>query len=279
MAEEKKFKDEKTIFEISLEGKSKATMKSYRTQYRRLLEYLDGKLVNETGEQEILDAINKNVENINTKQALINIAIMMKRLYDIEPDYLTTIREQHKQDLKEHVKNQNKKIEELPTYEDLEEFTDYLYTIEKFGDFIINYLLINYFVRNEDLDINIIDKFNTSKENTDLNYLWLDKKKKKVVYIRNKYKTGKTYGQKKHVITDPKFYSAVKQLGQDKLIPYSDNVGYYIKKATFQELGEGKYFKIAVLKFKGDLQKIKQMGDLRGTNVETIINSYDIENI
>jgi hypothetical protein len=58
------------------------------------------------------------------------------------------------------------------------------------------YLMMRYGVRNKDLNLSIVK---TKKEMKDgENYLLL--KKDKVVYIRDDYKTHKTYGKKTHEI-------------------------------------------------------------------------------
>lgn len=62
--------------------------------------------------------------------------------------------------------------------------------------YIINYLLIHYYIRNEDLNIKFVLRLKDTKIDKEQNYIWLDLRRKKTVYIRNNYKTKKTYGQK-----------------------------------------------------------------------------------
>ena len=61
-------------------------------------------------------------------------------------------------------------------------------------------------------------------------------------------------------------------------IPNTDQVGYYIKKATLDQIGEGAYMKIVVNKFRNNLDKIKEISENRGTDINTILTNYDIEN-
>ena len=58
-------------------------------------------------------------------------------------------------------------------------------------------------------------------------------------------------------------------------IPSSDQLGYYIKKATLNGLGEGNYFKIIVGENREDVQELKKMGASRGTNLNTVATYYD----
>tara|TARA_R110001632_G_C11137873_1_gene395707 strand:- start:401 stop:652 length:252 start_codon:yes stop_codon:yes gene_type:complete len=72
-----------------------------------------------------------------------------------------------------------------------------------------------------------------------------------------------------------------KQKNTDKMcfFPSTEQAGYVVKKASYQQLGSGTYFKIAVDTHRNDLQKIKQMGLNRGTATDTIAENYDINNL
>ena len=84
-----------------------------------------------------------------------------------------------------------------------------------------------------------------------------------------------------NTITDKEFITAMKRIKSrgDTLVPNPDNLGYWIKKATLDSIGEGAYFKIIVNAYKGNLQEIKKMSESRGTDIKTIAESYDIENV
>ena len=60
-------------------------------------------------------------------------------------------------------------------------------------------------------------------------------------------------------------------------IPSSENIGYHIKKMTYNNLGETLIFKIVVNHFRSDPNMLKQISDNRGTDINTILESYDIE--
>jgi hypothetical protein len=51
-----------------------------------------------------------------------------------------------------------------------------------------------------------------------------------------------------------------------------------LKKATLKNIGETAYLKIIMNHFKTDLQKVKQIGESRGTATDTLIESYDLDN-
>ena len=267
-----------------LTTKSKNTAVSYRRQYKNLRELLD-RDINVTGEKLILLAT-KTLSNINTIQAMLNIAIVVKKIYDKPHNLLIEQRDKNKAIVEIKTKETNVELSsKLPSYKTLVDFTNKLFDKNKFTEYVVNYLLINYFVRNQDLLFEIVPR---KKDATDknMNYMWLPKHGKKVEYIRNNYKTAETYGKKTIVITDPDFILAIKRINGcakynldcGTIIPTDSQVGYYVKKMTYDELGEGAYFKIAVNHFKDDLQMLKQMSKYRGTDVNTIISKYDIQN-
>ena len=171
----------------------------------------------------------------------------------------------------------------LPSYEKIQEYTDMLYDTGRWTDFVINYLLINYQVRNQDLVFDIV-RFKRDTQDTDRNFMWVSNKK--VVYTRNQYNTADTYGKKTITITDPKLVVAMKRIlahqkydeAKGVFIPTLSQVGYYIKKATYDQIGEGAYMKIVVNKFRNNLDKIKEISENRGTDINTILTNYDIEN-
>ena len=263
------------VFIASLEGKSEKTIKTYKQQYNKLRAQL-GKDIHESSQKKIIEIADEQ-ENNNTKQARLNIGILVRKLYNYDTKELEKQRDIWKGSIKEDVKKKNE-INKLPTYNDLLDYMDYLYENDKWVEFVINYLLINFQVRNEDLDFEIVEKKRDTKDDSK-NYMWLSRNK--IVYIRNNYKTSKTYGMKMNTITDKEFITAMKRIKSrgDTLVPNPDNLGYWIKKATLDSIGEGAYFKIIVNAYKGNLQEIKKMSENRGTDIRTITESYDIENV
>ena len=170
---------------------------------------------------------------------------------------------------------------------------DYFYKKNEWTDYIINYLLINFQVRNQDLNFEIVIRKKDAND-PNKNYMWLQQSKARASYIRNVYKTatiiapdGKDHGkgQKMNVIENPQFIFALRRvLGCQKskldcgtFIPNEASIHYYLQKATYKQLGEGNYFKIIVNHFRNDVDKLKEMAYNRGTDLKTILNSYDID--
>ena len=62
-------------------------------------------------------------------------------------------------------------------------------------------------------------------------------------------------------------------------IPNKSSIAYYIIKATYKQLGEGKYVKIIINHFRKNLDKLKEISENRGTSLNEILKSYDIDNV
>lgn len=280
-------------FMDSINNKSEATKKQYRNQYRKLLRMTE-KPIGDTGEAKMLDILSE-IENRNTQNALLNVSLLIRKMKGLGTSKLESLREKNKTKLTESVKAKNVALKEnLPSYQDLLDYNQYLYGKNEWIDFIINYLLINVQVRNKDLDFEIVTR-KRDADDKEKNYMFLQNNLGKAQYIRNVYKTAKIikpdgkdagHGQKVNVIKDKQFIHALRRVldGQKKgletavFIPTKSAIAYYIMKATYKQLGEGNYFKIVVNHFRSDPLKLKEISDNRGTNIVNILENYDIEN-
>jgi len=285
MAEYEKFMN-------SIKEKSDATKKQYRIQYNKLFK-LTEKPIGETSEKKIIEILD-NIENKNNSQALLNIAFLIRKGEGLSVAQLEKKRKQDKNKLIKSVKENNVELKEnLPSYSDIVEYMNYLYDKSEWTDYIINYLLINLQVRNQDLDFTIVSRKKDASDNNK-NYMWLQNTKGKATFIRNVYKTATInapdgtnhgYGQKVNNITEKKFIVALRRvLGCQKsgldcgtFIPTKSAIAFHIAKATYKQIGEGKYAKIVINHFRNNIDKLKEISENRGTDLKTILNSYDIE--
>ena len=272
------------LFLESVKSKSVNTIKSYKSQYNKLLKLVVTDAVHQNSQKTLMKLASEQV-NSNSIQAMLNIGILIRRLYDLPVENMLAFRESNKKQLIADVKVSNQYLSALPTLKELQDFTQHLYDSKEYLDYAINWLLLEYNVRNADLAIELITRRRDANEPAK-NYLWVSPKK--ITYIRNAYKTSDTYGTKEHIITDKNFMLAIKYLlkCQNKkdtnktcFFPTTEQAGYVVMKATYQKLGSSVYFKIAVDTHRDNLQKIKEMGINRGTATDTIIESYDLENL
>ncbi len=265
--------------------KSLKTKGTYERMYRKLSIILNGDVGN-LSEDKIIELVNNEVDNINTIQSLLNIAVLIKKMKNMKFEKLQAERKKNINKVELHTKNQNDKKKQIyPSLQELKDYTEYLFNNSKWTDYIINYLLLNNYVRNKDLDfiITLRKKDTTNKEK---NYIWLDNRYRKAVYIRRDYKTMDTYGEKQSIIKDDKFITALRRIvahqkhkeNDGVFIPNENALGYYIQKATFQELGEGNYLKIIInhhLKNENP-HILKEISKERGTDIQTLISNYSV---
>lgn len=258
--------------------KANATAKSYRTSYRKL-RHLLGKPLRETAQDTLIGAVSASIENINSVQALLNIAIICRE--QLEPkmpiEMLTNEREKNKEIVQETLKQNNTYIV-LPTLDEFDNFLEQLWKGGKCKDYIINYLIRHHYVRNQDLLFDVVDK--KSEINTSGNYIWIDRRNQRCVYFRNKYKTAGTYGPKQTIIDNERFLSAIKKCHRAMTVfPLTDSeekIGYHVQKSTFRKLGEGLCLKIIINHYKGDINRLKEISASRGTDIGTLLTSYNI---
>jgi len=267
-----------------VKDKSNSTIKAYSIAYKKLRKLLE-KDVEEASQKKIIEAVMEGTTNLNSAQALINIGVMIRKLNNLNVLELEHQRTKNTVALAQYVKEKNQLIgDTLPSYDELWQYTDSLYANAQYKEFIINYLLLKYQTRNEDLMFTVVKR---KMDCTDLNknYIWL--RNRVATYFRREYKTANVYGEKIHKITNMKFITAIRRIiglqniDDDKavFVPTESQLGYYIQKYTYKQLGETKYVKIVIDHFRGDIQKLREISENRGTDLSTLAQSYDIKNI
>ena len=160
----------------------------------------------------------------------------------------------------------------LPTLSEMKTHMENLYDKGDYLGFCVMYLFITYTIRNKDMIAKVV-KSKKQANDTAENFFILGRNR--VTWIRNKYKTAEKYGTKTHVITNQKFVSAIKTL--DHLLNETDNIDRVIKKIT-EDIGgitESVIVKV-VLKYSNNMNSLKKISRNRGTDVTTLISSYNI---
>ena len=260
----------KYIESLSVADKTKRNIIRTIQNYIDVFDIIDPKYVIENIENDDIYI------NISRKK---NIAISMIHYYrfagfdDTElQKHLKNINEIQNQSYVERNKILKKK---LPDYKELWAFNLKNYKEGKYRSFVVNYLLINYFVRLLDLDL-IISK-DTKNIDADKNYLIL--RKTSIIYYRNNFKTVKKFGPQKHIIKSKRMINALNELLGDceqvKLLTTHKNLNGEIKKYTYNKLNESDYYKI-MMASKHKLKDYKRLTQLRGSSLETACVSYDL---
>ena len=159
----------------------------------------------------------------------------------------------------------------LPTLKEMRDHMNSLYDKGDYRGFCIMYLFITYTVRNKDLIAKVV-KSKKQTNNTD-NFFIVGRKQ--VTYLRNAYKTADKYGTKTHVITNPKFVSAISHLSD--LLKPTDNIDRVIKKITADigHINEGTIVKI-VLRENNSMNSLSRISKNRGSDIRTLVENYNI---
>jgi len=142
------------------------------------------------------------------------------------------------------------------------------YKKKQWKEFVVTFLLTTYTVRNMDLLCDVI----TSEEymNVDGSKNYLVVRDKSILYVRNTYKTVKTYGAKTIIVRSHRFLKAVNQLlGQSTLSP--DHLSRQVENIT--GITEAQYLKL-YLKENNNTKTIKKVSKSRGTDVNTLLDDY-----
>ena len=267
-------------------GLSANTHKAYLQSYNKLIDSgLFARRISNTENKKIIENLHQLTDNPNTFAMLLNCVILLKRHFQKNEDVLVEYRNnQSRLKIIQHHADKNVELQKgLPTYTQLLDYLDNLFKSKKYLAYIINFLLINYSVRNRDCDTVITYDINNITK--DDNYIHI--RKLDVVFVRNVYKTANKYKQKKHIIRSRRFYRALTELNKkegDALILNAKNeraseeaVGGIIQSLTIERIGEGGVFKILVKNANNNIDNLMKLSKNRGTSVETILNSYRID--
>ena len=286
-----------TEFDMIKEKKpdlSAKTLTNYRNIYKRLREIFKKKKENKDGDEdeyeyediatlsnaEIIKGIDKYEGTPAVKQTLLNVAIVLKQVFDLNVVSLIEQRTQYIKDIKQHTADvTNKELKEsLPTYKQLVTFRDNLFKDGKFTDYVINYLLMTG-VRNKDVNAIITRSDKNLKENK--NYLIINKAS--VKYIRDDYKTKEKYLMKKEVIKDKKLVEALNALlGDKEELPLLNTGGReiaeislskFVSTRTLDGIGQGAIFKVMI---NAQPKKNEKLAAMRGTNLQIVKEFYDV---
>ncbi len=213
-------------------------------------------------------------ENPNTRLDMLNLIIVLRNIKELSVEKLKEFRTELKHQQKAHqVSKMADAGDKLMTYDDFTKALGDAYKKEEWKKYIVNTLMMRYGVRNKDLNLSIVK---TKKEMTDgNNYLLL--KKDKVVYIRDDYKTHKTYGKKTHEIVDKLFHEAVKKTGVGKLIQEAQTSNG-LRKLYINKMGEAKVFKMMIDHYydSDDASSIKRLAADRGTSLSVVQGFYNV---
>ena len=276
---------------------AKNTIKTYKQAYKKLVDILATNNVADLDNKEIIDLIDEQ-ENYGTINLLLTIVLMIKYDNDKEIDDIKKHRDLIRMEMRDsRWKKKEEKLDTLPPIKSLTKYLNRLYSNNEYQSYIINYLLINYNVRNLDLDLIVTDdmkEYHNLGKKGDENVLFVGKNNA-VYYYRNNYKTVKTYGPKAIRLSSVKLAKSIKEyIAQQQAITNGDiyllslqngdrsgrdSLSHYITKFTMDGLTESDIMKIIVtgkVKTIDDYNKLEKISKNRGTAIETLIEEYNL---
>ena len=274
------------------------SVKTYTQAYKKLVDVLGTDTVSDLDNREIIDELDK-LENYGTINLLLTIVMMIKFDNDKETDDIKKHRDVIREEMREsRWKKKEEKQDSLPSINSLTKYLNRLYAKNEYQSFIINHLLVNFNVRNLDLDLIVTDDMRTYHSHGKLgdeNVLFVGKNNS-VYFYRNNYKTSKTYGPKSIRLSSVKLANSIRgyikeqnPVKDDDIYLLStkngvrigrDSLSHYITKFTLDGLTESDIMKIIVtekIKAIEDYPKLEQISSNRGTAVTTIIEEYSLK--
>jgi len=270
------------------------TAKAYDSSYKRLRTILElkdkRKPIKKLSLDDIIDKLN-TVENPNTKYSMF---VIVKKLFTSKSskDKINQLDQKIKDEKRQHqIKKNGVLKKELPSYKEL---SDAIKKEEDPMKYVINFITFKVNTRNSDIAYIDIHKSvdNEDELAKDRNHIYI--KDGKAIFIRNVYKTYRSYGQKKNIINVKKFVDMIKKIlgDKDKLALFAKRngqpilvgaIGSYFRKYMLLGLNEGEIMKI-VLKYiddmgKGGYDMLRRVANNRGTSINTLLKEYDISNV
>jgi len=262
---------------------SPATLNKYIQQYRHLSITLKQKDNWISGAS--IDKLIRLINSLNTKATgklnYLNIMIMIKET-DKDVNKLVELRTRlgvkKDEDTKQYI--QLKKAT-LPSYDVIVKYIDTLYKDKKYKDYLINFLIFTYGLRNKDVNLIIIKNDDFKKLDVlNANYLVV-KKTECMLYITD-YKTASSHGHKKIIVRSRRVLNAVQYVGVGNLLvnkfnePVNEtNLGYYIN--LYDKLNESDYYKISVNYLQtqpNSLNLLAKLCEYRGSIDMRILNKH-----
>ena len=266
-------------FMTHVKDKSVATIKSYTQNYKKLREKV-GKDLQEVPLEDLVLEIGQMSDSYASQKCFSNVWSIC--------NYQMNGRETHQSYIK-YYKHLDEQIElqlrakhkeiksDIIPMETLIKHEDKLYENEEFNKFVACFIVRNCYCRNADLNITIVSDYDDV--NSDDNFIVI--RDRKIVIIRQDYKTNKTYGRIEVSLNDKRFVYACKQLNYgDKLFPGADTpakLQHRLKNALYTN--EVKYLntKIDDISKIGNLKELKIVSDRRGSSLDHLITTYNLD--
>ena len=208
-----------------------------------------------------------------TRLDLLNVIIILRTEMELPTDKLKELRSEIRSDRQvKNIDTMNELGKTLPTLSEFEAKMDDAFNDGNYKKYVVNYVMKELGVRNMDVDVTIAKTKKEIEEGK--NYLVLQPKK--VIYIRDSYKTHSKYGKQVHNITDDKFMTSVKKIGVGKMLVGS--LQNALRKLQIDKLKESDIFKMLIddAYENKNTERINELSKTRGSSIPTIKANYNV---
>ena len=274
---------------------SDKTKSTYRANYNLLKSHFKQDLIN-ISDDEMIFYIDNLPNKASSKYNVLLIPIMIKTFNNINADTLGQHRLTYKKTIADDALNNNvKQVDTGITYKDFKKFlkelertitkkieNGELVEVREATSFIINFLIHDYQVRNEDLNLKIVNS--TDQIELCKNYLIINGND--VIYVRDNYKTRNIYGKKQHIIKNKVMVNLCKLLQGRYLLSLPNgtqikttSLSSYVGDRTYKQMGEGKIFKLIVqdaFTSKNIMGTLEKIANNRGSSLNQMKAHYNL---
>jgi hypothetical protein len=257
---------------------------STETEYKKHFNFMTDKIDFKEDEDKLISYF-KNVKNPNTRSNKIFPILQLRKFHNLPYQKLEDYRTDLKNEIRIHrLKKLKEDKQKLMSYTELLNELDKLHGIP----FIVNYMWIFHALRNADLDAIIKHNEPSNVDNVIVYDPNADADNKQVTFFIRNYKTKDTYGDKKIIVDNNRFYNEVSSLNRKDgeplfMVKYGQratpgSVNTYINKMAIGGLNETKITKIVMKHWidNKDFGRIGQMSQDRGTALATLYSSYNL---
>ncbi len=257
---------------------------STQKEYKKHFNFLKDKVDFKAGEEVLIEYFS-TVENPNTRSNKMFPILQLRKFHNLPYEKLETYRMGLKSVIRTHrLKKLKHDKEHLIGYAELLDELDKLHGIP----FIVNYMWIFHALRNADLNAIIKHHQPTDNDNVIVYDPTATDDNNQVIFYIRKYKTSSTYGDKRIIVDNPRFYRELESLTRKDGEPLfmikggkratDGSANTYINKMAINGLGETKITKIVMKHWidNKDFGRIGQMSQDRGTSLQTLYSSYNL---
>ena len=266
-------------FQHFIKDKAPQTIKNYLQYYKKVRDKV-GKELKEVPLEDLVLEIGQMSDSYGSQKAFANVwSLCNYRMQGKEthPAYIKYFNYLEGK-IEEQLRAKHKEIKsDIIPMETLIEHENKMYAEEKYDYYVACFIVRNCCCRNKDLDIMITNIPENINDKDNFLVVYEDK----ILIIRQDYKTAKQHGKIETIFKDKKFINACKNLHMNqKLFPDADNTSklqYKLKKVLFTNEVQYLNTKIDSISKSGDLKELKRVSELRGTGLEHLITTYNLE--